>query len=58
MPLKGTSNDSRRILCFGFKEEESQNLKSQIVISSWGGRRYLPFLNKPKSKLNQLNKRI
>lgn len=24
-------------------EDESQNLRSQIVISSWGGRRYLPY---------------
>ena len=24
-------------------EDESQNLKSQFVISSWGGRRYLPY---------------
>jgi hypothetical protein len=29
---------------FQLSEKEHQNLRSQIVISSWGGRRYLPFV--------------
>ena len=28
---------------FQLSEEESENLKSQIVTSSWGGRRYSPY---------------
>jgi hypothetical protein len=29
---------------FQLTEPEAQNLRSQIAISSWGGRRYLPFV--------------
>ena len=29
---------------FQLTEEEFQNLRSQIVTSSWGGRRYLPYM--------------
>jgi hypothetical protein len=29
---------------FQLKAEEVENLRSQIVTSSWGGRRYLPFV--------------
>lgn len=28
---------------FQLRNEEFKNLKSQIVTSSWGGRRYLPY---------------
>ena len=29
---------------FQLNSDESENLRSQIVTSSWGGRRYLPFV--------------
>jgi ORF6N domain len=29
---------------FQLTSDEAENLRSQIVISSWGGRRYLPFV--------------
>lgn len=29
---------------FQLTGDEAENLRSQIVISSWGGRRYLPFV--------------
>jgi len=29
---------------FQLTADEAENLRSQIVISSWGGRRYLPFV--------------
>ncbi len=29
---------------FQLTADETENLRSQIVISSWGGRRYLPFV--------------
>lgn len=29
---------------FQLTSEESENLRSQFVISSWGGRRYLPYV--------------
>jgi hypothetical protein len=29
---------------FQATSDESENLRSRIVISSWGGRRYLPFV--------------
>ena len=44
--LQAVKRNSERFppdFAFQLTSQEFQNLRSQIVISSWGGRRYLPF---------------
>lgn len=45
--LQAVKRNSRRFptdFLFQLRDEEMQNLRSQTVTSSWGGRRYLPYV--------------